>query len=480
MNRFLNRVMLGAMVFAWTSSAVAWGPKTDLSVVSTAVHLLSQERVRLVNLMSYVREGGGLSDDAILKLYPNFDLNQVGTIQREMYLLQSVRTNTVDPYYAFRLGALGKLVSQATSPMIERSPTYRDRYFEDIDSRVRHAEIDMKKRVQVDVQAYFIRVAREAQAHDETIQVDYRSGLGFNGLARASMSQNVSRSVNSVADVWYTIFSDNVSAIDMSRSNMRNYIMNSLEFYLQRKKLVAAREVYDRVQEIGLVTTDVRQQIGDMYFDAEVYDQAVIEYQAVLNADPTRRPVMEKMALYYVRTGDDARDESRLEDAQDAFASAVQIDKLHPTAQRKLIEVERLIKERDERLAEARSSVELAQAAQSQAEQAALRGNYAQAITHIRDAQELFMSVTDEFLQESQKAGIGATNANILMRDYKNDLISNAQRLSGSGFAQTAKGLAVSTDGVGGQAFLRLVEIEHQKAFNGLRRELETGLVERP
>lgn len=476
----MRAALIGLVAMNWPLAASAWSPATDLSIVSTATHVISRDlRMRLTNHISYVQEGAQASDETLKSLYPNYDLNPVGAIQREMYLLQAVRTTRVDPYYAYRLGTLGRLVAQVTSPMINRDPAYRDPYYADVETRVKDAEMYASKRMLVDAQAYFLRVARDAQARDPTIEVDYRGGQGFEGIARASLSTSVSRSVDAVADVWFTIFSNTVSTIDMSRSNMTDYVLSSMQYYLTKRKLSEADAVYERVQAIGLADLDVRQRIGDMYFEAELFDKATVEYRAVLEADPTRRAVVKKMALYYERTGDLALTQNRLEDARDNFANAVDTDKLHPTAQRKFFEVEKMILKRDLRLAEARTAVDSAQAAHARAERSALRGKYAEAISLLREAELLYDSVTDEFERESQMANLGQKNVSIRMSEYKGDLITNAQLLSGTGYARSARAIAEAHPGVNEQALRSFAEQEYIGALQQLRSDLEQNIDQR-
>ena len=332
-------------------TASAWGPIAQRSIVATAAHVLSrQHEIRLTKLESYIREGAEAPKAVIEKLYPNVDVNAVGTIEREIYLLQTVRGNRVDPYYAYRLGTLGQLVAQTCSPMESAGQSVREEYFRDVDRYIRRVQMQTSDRLLVDPQAYFLRVRQDASNQDDTIEVDYRSGLGFDGLAGAMLSEDASRAVDAVADVWYTIFAQDVEHINVSQTDVRDFSLQGLEYYLAHNKLREADEMYAKVASLGMMTPDLRKNIGDVYFDTGHFDNAIEQYRSVLEAEPGRRDVVVRISGYFEVLGDTALAKNRLEDARDAFASALEADALNPDALRKLQNAESKIASRDERL----------------------------------------------------------------------------------------------------------------------------------
>ena len=64
-----------------------------------------------------VEAGARVSNADQTRLYPNFEQDPIGAIESEIFLMQAVRGERIDPYYAFRLGLLGKLVAQSTAPL---------------------------------------------------------------------------------------------------------------------------------------------------------------------------------------------------------------------------------------------------------------------------------------------------------------------------------------------------------------------------
>ena len=477
-------VSLFAAVVAATAGTVpagAWGAKTQADIVTTAVHVLSADRtMRLSALRDVVRNGAMMTQEERAELYPNFDINPVGAIEREMYLLQAVRGDSIDPYFAFRLGGLGALVAQVTAPMANANPVYRDQYYADVDAAIARAEMRTSPRRIVDARAYFSQVQAEAQNQSATIEVDYRTGIGFSGYAQASLSIAASRSVDAVADVWYTILSTGVSRANVMTTNMRDYVLRALNYYIGRKSVSGVEDIYERAESLNLLTPDTRKELGDMFFRASMFERALEQYEAVIAVEPGRRDVMERIAEYHERVGNEALEADRLEAARDAFAAAAEADQLHPDAARRLLEVQDLIEVRDARLAETRNAIQEAQAAEAQAEAEALKRNYAQAITHLRQAQILYGQVTNEFEAEALVASLGLKNIDLVMKEYKTDLISNAQSLSGSAYAQEARKLAENVEDIDEPALRGMLDREYRREVQALRQELQDSLSRTP
>lgn len=460
--------------------AAAWGPVTQVSIVSTAVHVLSQDRsIRLSNLQNYVREGASISQAEQDRLFPAFAVDPVGVIEREMYLLRAVRGERVDPYYAYRLGLLGKLVAQATAPFASGNPEYRRRYFEDVDRHIQSVELRPSQRKVVDPRAYFSLVIGQARTQEATISADYQSGTGFNGVARAAISIDASRSVDAVTDVWYTLLSGLSTgagtAVEVSAATRQEYLLNAVDFYLKRGNLAEAQSSYARLRDANMLSVEVRKRIGDMYYDAGQFERAIEEYQAVLAVSPDRRDVRVRMADYYMQAGEQALERGRLEDARDNFELAYQADMLRTEAQRQRMRVDELIAARAVRLAEIREHLRQAREAESQAEAEALDRNFARAIALLNTARDLYGKVTREFPEEAFAADNGLKNIELLRREYRQQLIRNAQGLSGAGVEINVRKAAQRIEGPAEDALKALLDQEYRAALQSLRQELQAG-----
>ena len=481
MRLHVRSVWVSILLMFSGSPALAWGPVTQMSVVIAAAHVLSREDYYPVTiLLEYVREGAQISEARQSVMHPLFEIDPVGAIQREMVLLQSMRGDRVDPYFAYRLGVLGKLVARATAPLAKANAGVRAQYYADVERLIGDADLQIQSRRMVDPRAYFARVRADAQARDDMIVVDYQGGLGFRGLAGSALSLDASRSVNAVADVWYTILASGAVVVEISPSNMRDYVLGAIEFYLGKQNLEEVESAYSEAKTLGLVSTDIQKTIGDLFFDADYPQRAIEEYRGVLASTPGRRDVTERISSYYELLGDEALARQDLEDARAAFATALEADSLHPTAQRKLLDVEAQIFARDERLISQRSAVEEARLFENRAEEAAGRRDYARAITLLREAEHRYASVSSEFLVEARTAALGRRNVDLRMRELKDELIANAQSLSGSGFRFDAQGLAAHTQDLSEQALREMLTAEYASALKELSQRISDDLEQVP
>ncbi len=444
-------------------------------MVSAAAHVLGQDPAfTLTRLSRYVTLGADLPQEEFEKLHPLYKVDPVGAIQREMILLQSLRGDRIDPYYAYRLGSLGRMVADATAPLVTGSNGgLRERYYGDVEKVINRAGLEMASRKVVDPRPYFSFVQAQASANDQTIEIEYRSGTGFSGIARAALPADASRSVNSVADVWYTVLTSQAAAFDQPDSAKRDFIVGAIGFYLKQKNTAEAEASYEAAEEQGLMDINLRKAIGDLFFDNGLYDRSIIEYQKILTSDPSRRDVIERVARYYEITGDDAVKLEKLEAAREAYAKALEADKLHPEAQRKLLNVEAKIYARDERLVSQRTSIEQARSLENRAEEAARRRDYARAISLLRDAEARYAEITDEFPAESKDATTGRRTVLMRTKEIKQQLIDNSASLSGSSAAFDARQLAGQSAGVSQEALKKMLQSEYASAVRALGSQMD-------
>ena len=107
MKILVRSLIVAALFFCQMPLAFAWGSRTQLTIVSAAVRLVSRDgSIPLARLDHEIQRGASAERPPYL-----VTANAVNTIESEMYLLQAMRSRRIDPYYAYRLGALGRLVS---------------------------------------------------------------------------------------------------------------------------------------------------------------------------------------------------------------------------------------------------------------------------------------------------------------------------------------------------------------------------------
>ena len=444
MKRPLTAVFAVSVAIALAQVAHAWEPRTQEAVAATAVHVLSKESVmKLDRLESDVARGASAPMEDVMKVYPALATGPLRAIESEMSLLRAVRGRMVDPYFAYRLGILGRLVAGYSAPLAMDASVYRDRYYADVAGNIRQVPLKLEPRRLVDPAPYFDRLRRMADTRRDLIVQDYKDGLGFEGVARAALADDYSRSVNAVADVWYTVVTGGALSAGISDDQFRDYVASAVSYYVERGNLNEIENSYRRLSELTPITPDLAKRIGDMFYDAGFFERAITEYSIVLLAEPARRDVVERIARYYMQVGDEMLAEEQLQEAHDAFARALQVDPLHPEAEAKRLAAERLIAERDARLQAAQRSIEEAAGYEMRAEQATLRNRFADAIDALKNAQKLYDGVTDEFPTEYRAASTGLTNVDLRLRDLKSQLIQNAQSFSGTGSIFEMQQLAI-------------------------------------
>ncbi len=465
--RFIGVLGIAAVLSA-APHAQAWGPDGQVAIVSAGTHLLGQDSAfNLRQFLKYVVQGATMTPEELAKAYPSFAVDPVTAIQREMLLLQSVRSNRIDPYYAHRLGALGTLVAEATAPLAySDAATIRAQYYADADNAIDRVNLRPDIRKVVDPRAYFSLVMSEAAKNNQTILVDYRGGIGFRGFAQSALPLDASRSVNAVADVWYTILTAQMPAYDQPVTAKRDYVLGAIDYYLAAGNLEEVREQYEFATNARMMDNDMRKAVGDRFFTAGEYERAMAEYQKILASNPERRDVVERVAEYYEQAGDSAHEAGDLEDARDAYRLSVDANSLRTDAQKKLLEVEDEIAERDRRLVAQRGATDEAQEFENRAEESAVRRDYASAIALLQEAESRYASVTGEFPEEAKIANLGLRNVSIRLKELKQELITNSQSLSGS--SNDVRRLAAQTPDTSADALRSLIQAEYRSAVRAL------------
>ncbi len=476
--RFLCLATALAGVLAFAAPAGAWGPKTQLAIVTNALHLLSKtSNIPLERLERHLRDGAMVSLSGLERIYPRIEDDPTAAIESEMYLLETAQSGRVDPYFAFRLGTLGKLVAEAVSPMRGENASYRNLYFADVERHIGQVKLIPADRTFVDPDVYFDRRMLLANTYNEMLVKEYRSGVGFSGVASATLDEKVSSAVNAVADVWHTVLTGPAVMGNVSDEQLRNYVVDAYSFYINRGNPEELATVTQRLGDLVSFTPDMRVRIGDMFYDAELFERAIEEYQAVLAVEPDRRDVVEKIAKYHVRRGQEALRDERLEAALEAFEMALDVNPLHPDAEALRLTARERISARDARMAANRASVERAEGLVSLAEEEALRGRYAESIALLRQANDAYSEVADEFPSLTQRRITGQNTVRARIQDLKQQIMANAQSYSGRGFTQDAQQIAArEAKEVSREALQELVRSEYESELDNLSAQLQSAL----
>lgn len=434
----MKKIAILALAFSVTLAAsppvLAWGPRAQVAMVSTSAELITkQEGIALSNLKSDIRDGASVGNNQLSQLMPGWDTNPVIALQAQMDLLQAMRGDRIDPYYAFRLGVLGKTAARLSAPLAYASPAYRDLYYADVEVNISRVRWTIEKRRMVEPMSYFAEVRAKADRNADVILKDYQEGVGFRGTAHLSFADDASRSIAAVADVWYTILRGPAVATAISDNQIRAYSLDAMRFYINRGNARETDVAYQRVADRGIMTPDFQKEIGDLYFYAEQYDKAIPEYEAVLAIAPGRRDVIERISEYYIRMGDAAMKVGLLEEGAESFENAINADKLNTDAQLRLFDAREQIMSRDERRAKSEVALSTAQASLRASEQLIFARKYADAMKNLQESIRLFASVSNEFPDLFTTARSGELTAETRLSQVRGEIIDDSPNLSGAG-----------------------------------------------
>jgi len=441
--RIFSTLILVTLLALTAAPAHAWGPRAESAIVTSAAQLLSKEGVLQIQRIEKNLQDGALASELNLNtIYPELAGNPVSAIENEMMLLQSLRGSQIDEYYAYRLGMLGKVVANYTAPLAREESAYKNLYYRDVESNIDPMSLQAVTPQVVDPRVYFERRLLESAVNTDVIIKEYKSGVGFRGVASNTLAEAATRSLASVADVWRTILSARAVETNISLEQQRDYVVEAYRYFLQNSSEAKVLAADRRLSEMVNPNPDMIVRIGDLFYEAGMREEAVRRYESVLAAVPDRRDVIERIAEYYMALGEEALQEDQLEDALEAFGSALDADALHPAAESRRLYAADLIAEREMRLAAAKGALEQAAGLEMLAEQEVLNNRFTESVALLREAQTIYEAIDDEFPLEYQKASTGARQVATRLRSLQGQLMANAQLLSGCGYSLDAPRIA--------------------------------------
>jgi len=437
-----QRCALVCAASAIALGAHAWGPRAESAIVTSAAQLLSKNGLlQIQRIEEDLRKGALTPQPDLERMFPGLATDPVNAVENEMMLLQAMRQQQMDAYFAFRLGALGKLVANITAPMTQADPALANLYYADVEKNIQSTSLIPQPAKDVDPAPYFERRVLEANINTDVIAGEYRSGAGYDGVAKNLLQQDASRCVASVADVWRTILSGAATA-SVSPAQQEAYVVDAYRYYIAGGVTGQIESADRRLSEMTEQTPDLLIRVGDLFFDAGMREEAVRRYEQALAQAPQRRDVAERIGEYYMAMGRTAKEENRLEDALKAYEQALDANPLGTDAEARRLEVASMISDRDARLAASQAALESAAGFENLAEQEALDARIAEAVALYHQARAEYDRVDESFPLEYQKSMSGIRGIDAKLEGLREQLFANAQLLSGVGFGLDASRFA--------------------------------------
>lgn len=433
----MKRLALLLALSLLAAPAFAWGPRAESSIVTSAAQLLGKEGLlQIQRIQEDLRRGSLAPQSDLEKIMPGVAANPVAAIENEMAVLQAVKQGQIDGYYAYRLGALGKVVASVTAPLTQAEPAIANLYYADVENNIERAALVPSAPRKVEPAAYFERRILEANQNSDMIVADYRAGTGFNGVAKNLLQADAGRSVSAVADVWRTILQSGAASISTAQEEA--YVLDAYRYYIGRKNRGEIEAADRRLSEMMDPSADTVIRIGDLFYEAGMREEAVQRYEMALAQAPQRRDVAQRIGEYYMQLGREAMDQKRLEDALKSFEQALSADPLQPQAEAARLDAAAQIADRDARLKASQEALESAGGFQNLAEQEALDNHIAEAVALLNQARVEYQRVDEEFALEYQHAMQGLRDIDTRLDTLRTSLFANAALLGGSGFSLDA------------------------------------------
>ncbi len=459
-------------------TAAAWGPRVQLAVVNTSLHLISrEENLPLTTLQEDIRSGAQVSPITMEELFPDIENDPVRAIENEMALLSAVRGKRMDAYFAWRLGALGKLISRATAPMSTADPALRSQYYNDVEQVADMGSLKPEPRKIIKNINELERISREANIGNDLIGGEYQSGAGFRGTAAARLGIDISRSVNTVADVWWTIISSGTVPGNVSEQQIQRYVLNAYAYFIEQGKTAELDVAEPAYHSLVKFSPDMSGKIGDMLYAVGLRERALKEWENAVAEAPDRRDIQEKIGNYHAEVAEEALEKGQLEDAMAGFEKALAANLLHPTAERRRLEVAAMIKKRDEQVALYQSLLKQAEELRALAEEEAVKNRFAEAVALLKQSEEAYKQVGDEFPAESQLRTRGIREVQTRTRELQEGLLTNTLAFSGAGFAPDMDALLKeNAAGLDQEALKALVRLEYEAELRRLNTQMQSTL----
>jgi hypothetical protein len=454
-----------ACVLAVTDAA-AWGPRAQSVAAKTALRVVrrsypdalkTKDRDYEAELLEGTAKGIELFSDTV-GLRDSAAVDNV--IGAEIQLLREARRYGAGSYFAFRMGALSALVSEAMLPFALDAPPEAQALIKqinaDVDKHV-HSYTFKPERAELvnklglvyirNPQAYF-GIQRERYPEvKELIEADYAQGVGYDGYLRNGAEAIFVRTVMAVADVWNTVLRQEGDPSDVPPSDtaMTWYLVDEIGYQLLVKRNdVEAEKAYSNFVNVNPDLLRAYEAVGDYFFKFGNKERGVREWQAALTfAGPEHERVLEKLAQYYIGEGQalvqeadtERGSETALDDAVRQFKTALEYDRDNAPAVEYIRDTQIKIQARNALREKFMTTIANAESVAKKAQTAEESGVYADALAQYESAMDVYAQVGQGFRALTASAADGTEECldginriNEALLDSAQNRIDNGER----------------------------------------------------
>lgn len=432
-------ILAGVLACLSMGDAAAWGERAQRSISYMALQVIQKDHPD--TLREYERDLLLGSTDGWAELADSVPMNSdaevVAAVNGQIQLLRDVRKYGVGSYFAYRMGVLASLMSDALMPYGTAQTTdekaLRDRMIEDVD-----AHLDSFKYTTLSSRRTYIRHAQPYLKERRTflrenltlIADDYARGKGYDGYLGQAAPLYFTKAVDAVSDAWYTVMRVEADSSDQpaSRASLTWYFVSEIEYLLTVKKnFIQTDLTYSHFEKVNPGLVEAYERVGDLYFafgTDQSKDRAVREWRTAHGLSGTNRAqVGRKLAGHYLEVGRHYLEEGKkprsndtdLPKALQSFQEAMLFDRDSTDAARGVQDANSAIADREERLRIAREFIANAERVRAEAARGFAEQDFGAAITKYKQAASLFDAVGDDFEKEAStaKEGVSAVKKDI-------------------------------------------------------------------
>jgi hypothetical protein len=447
MKRFTSSLLIVVLAMGVIAPiATAWGPEGRQAVSYAALQMLRREvssafradqQAYEADLLRGARDGV----EVVRESTPLANETQVmDAIDRQIQVLRTVRREGTGSFFAYRMGVLAAMTGNLVHPYgiiyDESDEAMQARIIADMERNIRNYGYTAKNfRFQyIRSPRLYFDTSRPFYSDDaKLIADDYRRGRGYNGFLSKGAEAYFQRSIEAVANVWFSVFYDGPDALDRTPSPviMAEYYVLEIAYLLREKNNPdAARRAYAMFEQVNPGAKDFYIRIGDLFYEygedliakgspesiakgREMQDRGVHEWKiAQTDAGSARREASTRLSRHYIREGEfyfarsqqpNALD-SDLNDALRNFSWALEFDRINDRAAARISETSLAIQRRQEKYALEDGFLSKSTEVMNVAERATVAGQFGDAIRAYNQALVTLGSISTDFKDLHQSA----------------------------------------------------------------------------
>jgi len=352
-------------------------------------------------------------------------------------LLKEMGRSGRRPYFAFRMGILGRIAADLSFPFpvvgTESTDQLTMQQFESDVDRITYTVNyqEEARRLVLEPGRYFPPKRTDLEAARLLIDQAYENGEGFNGFARRAAEREFNRAIESVSDLWHTVL-DQTAVVYQSppnRTSVENYHFQEIAYFLEVGRPTGAVQAVQEMESRGLLGVANGLKAAKLFYNADRHDEALTFFNEVLRLDPGNDEARTLMTDHYVKLGEDLIEAQAYDSARDSLSSALGVSPQDDRVAERLQEVSRLIVQRESRRARATRNVSEGNRLLAEARTYVMQRDFAGALDSYNTAAMRYQAVGREFPAQQGEAAVQLSSLQESLGRLRLDLVNQVVNL---------------------------------------------------